>query len=123
MFEEEPEKYYGFHFMGDKHKCKLAQTYLPVDQLELNHLLHDAIGYLYNADFKVLFGFVKELKMNNGRVIINSPSKVGKEKYQAFILKRKTDEVRGEGNDYFLNETKIDFNFVQYDVSIIEVDN
>ena len=119
-FENEPEKYYGFHFMGDNHKSKTAQTYLPVGQLELEHLLHDAIGYLSEADFPVIFGFVKELTVLNGKVLMTSPSKVGREKYQAFIIKNGKDEIKNEGNDYFINEEKIDFSFSQYEVSVIE---
>ncbi len=119
-FGNEPEKYYGFHFMGDNHKSHLAQTYLPVGQLELDHLLQDAVGYLSSANFDVTYGFVKELTLFNGRIAMNSPSKVGKEKYQAFIIKNKNDDVKNESGDYFINGVKIDFSFSLYDVSIVE---
>lgn len=121
--QEEPEKYYGFHFMDDNNNFKLSQTYLPVNQLELKHLLSDGVDYSRDAEFKVLFGFIKELTLVNGKVVINSPSKVGGEKYQAFIFKRKGETVNNEGSDFFVNGKKIDFNFIQYNVSIVEVDN
>jgi len=122
-FQEEPDKYYGFHLMGDNHKFHLAQTYLPVGQLWLEDLLQNVTGYLHSADFNVIFGFVKELTVFNERVLINSPSKVGKEKYQAFILKKSTDEIKNEEDIYFINGIKIDFSFSQYDVSIIEIND
>lgn len=122
VFQNETDKYYGFHFCGKGFDRKLCQTYLPVDQLELDHLLHDAIGYTKMVGFKILFGLVKELTLFNGEVRINSPSKVGGEKFQAFILKRKGEEITNEGSDYFINGVKLDMSFQEYNVTILEVD-
>lgn len=119
----EVDKYYGFYFCGKSFDRKLSQTYLPVDQLELDHLLSEAKDYSNGAEFKVLFGLVKELTLFDGKIRVESPSKVGGEKFQAFIFKREGDEITNKGGDYFVNGEKLDLNFSSYDVTIIEVKN
>lgn len=118
----ETEKYYGYYFSGEGFDDrKLCQTYLPVDQLGLNELLDNIKSYLRQVEFKVQFGFIKELTLFDRKIRVNSPSKVGREKLQAFILKRKGDEITGGGDDYFINGGKLDMCFGQYEVSILEI--
>ena len=102
--------------------AETCQTCLPIDQLELNHLLHEDRNYSKSVDFEVIFGFIKELTLLNGEVKIEIPSKVGKERFQAFIFKRKNDSIASEGKDVFVNEKKIDFDFSRYDVNIFNID-
>ena len=113
-------KYYGFNFFGEGNETKLVQTYLPVGQPALEDLLYSVKGYVHHVKFKVLFGTIKELTLFDDVVTGNAASKAGKDKFQAFILKRKNDEVTGEGDDYFVNGKKLDLGFSLYDVSVVE---
>ena len=116
------EKYHGFNFFGAGHNTELVRTFLPVGELGLDELLYSAKGYARNRNFKVLFGTVKELTIVQNDIKVNSPSKVGGEKFQAFILKGKADTVTGEGDDYFVNGEKLSLGFSSYNVNIIEID-
>ena len=113
-------KYYGFNLFGESNETELMQTYLPVGQPDLGDLLHSVKGYARSAKFKVLFGTIKELTLFDDVITGNAPSTTGKDKFQAFILKRKNDEVTGEGDYYFVNGKKLDLGFGLYDVSVVE---
>lgn len=120
----ETEKYYGYYFLGEGFdERKLCQTYFPVDQLGLDELLYNIKSYLRKVEFKVQFGFIKELIIVEGKIRLNSPSKVAREKLEAFIIKRKGDEITGESDDYFTNGKKLDMRFGQYEVSIFEIES
>lgn len=119
--EKTPEKYYGFNFFGADGKTELVRTFLPLGELALDELLYAAKGYAHNRSFKALFGTIKELTIVENDIKMNSPSKVGGEKLQAFILKRNGDAVTGEGNDYFVNDEKLDLGFESYNVTTVEI--
>lgn len=119
----QPEKFYGFNFCGEGYERMQCRTYILVDQIDIESLLTVVMtSYLGNPKFKVTFGFVKELIFNaKGKVVVESPSKVGGKKYQAFILKRNGDIVTSEGAEFFINGLKIDFSFSLYNVTIIDI--
>ena len=113
-------KYYGFKFFGNDYDSELCRIPTLVGTSELTELLISASRYSHNLRFKALFGVIKELTFIDGKIKIDSPSKVGREKNQAFIFKRKDDVITGGGNDYFLNGERLDLGFESYDVSIVE---
>jgi hypothetical protein len=120
----EIDKYYGFYFSGKSfNDRKLCQTYLPVDQLYLMDLLAQVEGYSHGLEFKANYGFVKELTLFNGDIKVNSPSKVGEEELQAFVIKRKGDVVTNKGKEFIINGEKIDFDFLKYNVNVVEVND
>ena len=117
------EKYYGFQFCGPDGKRELIKTYLPINQLEIDHLISDGLERSFDLKFKALYGLIRELSLVNEKVRLNIPSKVGGEKYQAFIIKRKGDVITGEGSSFYLNGEKLHLNFISYDVTIIDLNN
>lgn len=115
------DKYYGFYFSGPDFNMELKQTYLPIGEVDLDLLLSEAGSYSRGLKFQPIFGMIKELTLFNGQVRINSPSKVGREQYQAFLLKRHGDVIEGGPITFYVNDGLIDFEFTKYDVSIVEV--
>jgi len=116
------EKYYAFRFCGKDlfTERELARTYLPIGQLSLQELLDAAKDYEQRLPFRPIYGLIKEVAWNGDRPAIESPSRAGKEKFQAFIFKRNGDTVTGSDSDYFVNGEKIDLDFNRYDVEIVE---
>ena len=117
----ELEKYYGFYFFGEKYERELSKTHTPVDRLELVDLLLEALNYARGLKFKVLFGLVKELSIYNEKILVESPSKVKCDKFQAFILKRDGDIITCSKDKYSINGKMIDMSFGRYSVSILEM--
>ncbi|MES2225014.1 MAG: hypothetical protein V4478_03435 [Patescibacteria group bacterium] len=117
------EKYYGFNFCGESFDFRaLVQTSLPVGQIGLSDILPEIAGSVHGLDFKVRFGFIKELGVHNSKVISNAPSKMDTDRLQAFVLKKPGEKVVLEGTHYFINGKKIHFGgFHHYNVTIIEV--
>jgi len=117
------EKYYGFQFKGENFSSELVKTHLPIDQLGLDHLISDGLDYSLNLKFKALYGLIRELTLFNDDIRVNSPSMVGQEKYQAFIIKRSNDVITNEGGSFFLNGKKIELDFTSYNVTIVDFKN
>jgi len=115
------DKYYGFYFSGPDFNRELMQTYLPVGEVDIDLLLSEVASYSKGLKFKPIFGMIKELTLMDGIVRINAPSKVGREQFQAFILKRSDDVIEGGPITFYINDCLLDFEFTKYDVSIIEV--
>lgn len=115
------DKYYGFYFSGPDFNRELSQTYLPVGEVDLDLLLSSAADYSRGLKFQPIFGMIKELTLMDGQIRINSPSKVGREQFQAFILKRPDDVILGGPITFYINDCLLDFEFTKYDVNIVEV--
>lgn len=117
-------KYYAFNFAGKDFftERELVRTYLPIGQLSLPELLDTAKEYEKGLTFRPIYGLIKEVMWkDNGTPGINSPSRVGGEKFQAFIFKRSGDTITGDGTNYYVNGEKVDLEFGGYSVEIVEV--
>ena len=115
------EKHHGFNFYGPDGATELVRTYLPVGQANIEDLLTSAASYAKSVTaFGPVFGTIKEFLMDGDNRRSNYPAKVGAEKNQAFILKRPGEVVTGEGNDYFINDVRLNLGFESYEVHIID---
>ncbi|HEU0085375.1 MAG TPA: hypothetical protein VFQ59_00220 [Candidatus Paceibacterota bacterium] len=114
------DKYYGLYLCGEDFNRKLSNTYLPVGQVSLPELVEDIPSHFKSVGFKVEFGFIKELTCDGERIVIQSPSKVGGDKLQAFLVKKKSDVVTFDETYYYINGKRLDHRFNLYKVTIIE---
>lgn len=111
-------KSYGFSFRGIN-ESKLVETLIPVGQFNVDELLGAIKTNIVDLQFIVHYGVIKELLYVKG---YSEVSKVGTDKFQAFILKRKEDTITQDDNkNYFVNGKQIILSFSGYNVSIVEI--
>lgn len=97
------------------------QSFFPVGRLSLDEFPSIVINYLKSVEFAAVCCLIKELTSIDGVVRSNSPSKIGKEKFQAFLFKRKGDDITNNNGDYVINGVKFNLNFTQYQVHIVTI--
>lgn len=113
-------KSYAFNARGNG-EFKLIDTCLPIGKPNVNELLA-VVKNNTDTGFMVEYGTIREISSFRGQVLVNAPSKVGMEKFQAFILKREGDTITHDDKmNYFINKKQLMLNFSSYDVSIIEI--
>ena len=112
---------YRLHFCNNDHDMTMFQTPFIVGVASLTDLIQSVPRYIHALDFNAYFGLIKEFTDHGERNTLEVPAKVGKEKLQAFVLKRKGDVITNEGGTFFINGKRLTLDFTLYDVSIVEI--
>ena len=122
--------FYGLEFFPIKEtkevKRELVKTNIPVGNNDLINISNQAKELVKKINFTPAFALIKEsffTGLDNDNNTHNSPARVGKGPFKAFILKKKGDTIRKEGKGiYYINEKKIDFPFQDYEINIVKID-